>query len=93
MWALGVDFMGASEGSLSLSDALCVGNLTTISSDNGLASGRRQAIICTNAGILLNGLMGTDLSEIFIEIHIFLFKKMHLKMSATWRPFSPASVF
>ena len=34
---------------------ICVGNLTIISSDNGLSPGRRQAIIGTNAGILLIG--------------------------------------
>ena len=32
---------------------ICVGKLTIIGSDNGLSPGRRQAIICTNAGILL----------------------------------------
>ena len=34
---------------------ICVGNLTIIGSDNGLSPGRRQAIILTNAGILLIG--------------------------------------
>ena len=32
---------------------ICVNKLTTIVSDNGLSPGRRQAIIWTNAGILL----------------------------------------
>ena len=32
-----------------------VGKLTIIGSNNGLSSGRRQAIIWTNAGILLIG--------------------------------------
>ena len=32
---------------------ICVDNLTIIGSDNGLSPGRRQAIIRTNAGILL----------------------------------------
>ena len=32
---------------------ICVDNLTIIGSDNGLSPGRRQAIIWTNAGILL----------------------------------------
>ena len=32
---------------------ICVSKLTNIGSDNGLAPGRRQAIIWTNAGILL----------------------------------------
>ena len=34
---------------------ICVGKLTIIASDNGLLSGRRQAIIWTSAGILLIG--------------------------------------
>ena len=45
-----------------------VNKLTTIGSDNGLSPDRRQAIIWTNAGILLIGLLGTNFSEIFIEI-------------------------
>ena len=67
---------------------ICVGKLTIIGSDNGLSPGRCQAIIWTNAGILLIGLLGTNLSEILIEIDTFSFKKMHLKMSsAKCRPF------
>ena len=66
---------------------ICVGNLTIIGSDNGLSPGRRQAIIWTNAGILLIGPLGTNFSEILIGIQTFSFKKMHLKMaSAKWRP-------
>ena len=67
---------------------ICVGKLTIISSDNGLSPGRRQAIIWTNAGILLIGPLGTNFNEILCEIHTFSFKKMHFKMSsAKWRPF------
>ena len=67
---------------------ICVIKLTIIGSDNGLSPGRRQAIIWTNAGILLIGPLGTNLSEIWIWIQTFSFKKMHLKMSfAKWRPF------
>ena len=52
---------------------ICVGNLTIIGSDNGLSPGRRQAIIWTNAGILLIGSSGTDFSEIFNQnFSIFL---------------------
>ena len=59
-----------------------------IGSDYGLSPGRRQAIIWTNAGILLIGPLGTNFSEIFIEIQIFSHIKMHLKMSsAKGRPF------
>ena len=67
---------------------VCVVKQTIIGSDNGLSPGRRQAIIWTNAGILLIGPLGTNFSEILIGIETFLFKKMHLKMSsAKWRPF------
>ena len=66
---------------------ICVGKLTIIASDNGLSPGRRQAIIWTNAGILLIGPLGTNCNDILIEIHTFSFEKMHLKMSsAKWRP-------
>ena len=53
------------------------------------APGRRQAIIRTIAGILLIRPLGTNFSEILIEILIFSFKKMRLKVSsAKRRPFS-----
>ena len=61
---------------------ICVSKLTIIGSDNGLSPGRRQAIIWTNAGILLIGPLGTNFSETLIEMQIFSFKKMHLKMSS-----------
>ena len=67
---------------------ICIGNLTIIGSDNGLSPGRRQAIIWTNAGILLIGPLGTNFSEILTEIITFSFKKIYLKVSsAKWRPF------
>ena len=67
---------------------ICVSKLTIIVPDNGLSPGRRQAIIWTNAGILLIRTLGTNFSEILSEIHIFSFKKMHLKMSSgRRRPF------
>ena len=67
---------------------ICVGKLTIIGSDNGLSPARCQAIIWTNAGILLIGPLGTNFSEILIRIQTFSFTKMHLKMlSAKWRPF------
>ena len=57
---------------------ICVSKLTIIGSDNGLSPDRRQAIIWTNAGILLIGPLGTNFSEILIEILKFSFKKMRL---------------
>ena len=67
---------------------ICVGKLTIIGSDNGLSPDRRQAIIWTNAGLLLIGPLGTNFSEILIEILTFSFRKMCLNVSsAKWRPF------
>ena len=67
---------------------ICVGNLTTIGSDNGLSPGRRQAIIWNYAGILSIGLLGTYFSEILNEIITIAFKKMRMKVPcAKWRPF------
>ena len=66
---------------------ICGCKFTIIGSDNGLAPGRRQAIIWTNAGILLIWPLGTNCCEIVIEIQPFPLKRMHLKMpSAKWRP-------
>ena len=45
---------------------ICVGNLAIIGSNNGLSTGP----------------LGTNFSDILIEIHTFSFKKMHLKMSS-----------
>ena len=65
-----------------------VSRLTITGSVNGLLPGRRQAIIWTNAGILLIGPIGTNFSENLIEILTFSFTKMRLKvLSAKWRPF------
>ena len=67
---------------------ICVGKLTIIGPDNGLSPGRHQAIIWTNAGILLIAPLGTNFSEILIGIKIFSFRKIHLKISsAKWGPF------
>ena len=65
---------------------ICVSKLPIIGSDNGLSPGRCQAIIWTNTWIVLMRTLGTNFSEILIEIHTFAFQKMHLKMaSAKWR--------
>ena len=63
---------------------ICVGKINIIGSDNG----RRQAILWTNAGILLTEPLEINFSETLIRIHTFSFMKMHLKMSSVkWRPF------
>ena len=72
---------------------ICFGNLTIIGSDNGLSPGRRQAIIWTNAGILLIWPLGLNFNEILIEINTLSFNKMLLKMSSwKWQPFVSASM-
>ena len=74
--------------SLSTLTRICASKLTNIGSDSGLSPGGRQAIIWTNAGLLLVGTLETDFSGILSKIHKFLFKKIHLKMSfAKWRLF------
>ena len=64
---------------------ICVGNLTIIGSDNGLLPDQHQAIIWTNAGILLIGTFETNFSEISIVILTFSFKKRRLKVSSAKR--------
>ena len=72
---------------------ICVSKLTIIVSGDGLSPGRHQAIIWTNAGILSIAPLRTNFSEILIEIDIFSFKKIHLKMSSgNWRPFCPGLI-
>ena len=67
---------------------ICVSKQLIIGSDNGLSPGRRQAVIWTNAGTFLIGPLGTNFSEILIEVHTFSFTKMHLETStAKRRPF------
>ena len=51
---------------------ICVSKLSITGSDNGLSPDRRQAIIWTDVGILLIGPLGTNFSEILIEIQIFV---------------------
>ena len=65
-----------------------VSKQTIIGSYNGLLLGWRQAIMWTNAGILLIGPLGTNFSEILIKIYIFSSKKINFKMlSGKCRPF------
>ena len=74
--------MTSSNGTISALLAICAGN----SPVPGEAAS--QAIIWTDAGLLLIGPLGTNFSEILIEILTFSFKKMRLKVSsAKRRPF------
>ena len=61
---------------------ICVSKQTVVGSDYGLSPARRQAIIWTNARILLIGTFRTSFSEILIEIRIFSFNKMGLNVSS-----------
>ena len=54
--------------------------LTSIGSENGLSPSRCQAIIWTNAGILLIGPLKTTFSEILIEIQENAFENVVCKM-------------
>ena len=53
---------------------ICISKLTIIGSNNSLLPGRCQAIIWTDAGILLIRPLGTNFNEILIEINTFSFK-------------------
>ena len=67
---------------------ICISKLTIIGSDNGLSPAWRQAIIWTDAGILLIRPLGTNSNKMLIQILTFSFIKMRLKVSsAKWRPF------
>ena len=56
---------------------ICSSKRTIIGSNDGLLPGQRQAIILTNARMLLIQILGTDFNEILSEIQIFSFTKMH----------------
>ena len=72
---------------------ICVNKITIIGSNNGLSPGRRQVIIWTNGRIVIIGPLGTNFSEILIEILTLSFKKMRLKVSSgKWRPFCPGLI-
>ena len=58
---------------------ICVSKLTIIGSDNGLSPGRRQAIIWTNAWILLIQNLGTSYSENLSEIHTIFIQENAFK--------------
>ena len=61
---------------------LCVSKLTIMVQIMACRLVGAKANIWTKAWILLIGLLGTNFSEILIEMYTFPFKKMHLKMSS-----------
>ena len=66
---------------------ICVSKLTIIGSDNGLSPGRRQAIIWTNAGMLLIGPIGVISDEISIMKYLHSWKSISRCCLEKWRPF------
>ena len=62
---------------------ICVGNLIISGSGNVFSPGRGQASIWINDGILLRGSLRTNVNEILIQMYIFSFMKILLKMSST----------
>ena len=62
---------------------ICISNLTIIGSDNGLSPGRRQAIICTNAGILLFRTSETNLREILLQ-NSYIFIQENALENVVW---------
>ena len=68
----------------------CVSKLTIIGQDSDLSPVRHQAIIWTNAGILLIRTPWINFSAVLSKNHKYPFKKVHLKMSfAKWQPCFP----
>ena len=55
---------------------ICISKLTNIGSENGLLPCRHQAIIWTNARILLIVPLETNIHEIFNSIHIHSRKRI-----------------
>ena len=56
----------------------------TIGSDNGLSPDRHQAIIRTNAGILLNGPPGTTFKEFFFR-NTYIFVQENQFENVVWK--------
>ena len=61
---------------------ICISKLTIIGLDNGLSPRWWQVIIWISVGILLIGALGTNFSEILIEVQTFSPKKIPLKTSS-----------
>ena len=57
-------------------------HICVIDSDTGLSHGLHQAIIWTNARILLIGHLGTDFSDILITIYTFSLNSIYAAVFA-----------
>ena len=71
---------------------ICISKLITIGSDNGLSPSRRQAIIWTNAGMLLIGPLGTNFGVFLIGIQILHWRKCISKWKLAFILFRPQCV-
>ena len=56
---------------LPIHDKFVFGDAAMLDLYHGIPLGRRQATIWTNAGMLLNGPLGTNLSKMLIKIQTF----------------------
>ena len=63
---------------------ICISKHINIGSDDGLSPCRRQAIIRTNAGILLFGALGTNFSEILIKSS-YIFIQENVLENVVWK--------
>ena len=66
---------------------ICIGKQIIIGSDNGLVPGRRQAIIWTNAEILLILPLGTSFSEISKRNSYIFIQENAFENISKWHPF------
>ena len=66
-----------------------VSKQTISGSDNGLLPGRRQAIICTNAGISLIRPLGTNFNAILSETYIYIYIYIYKFKGPTWAHLGP----
>ena len=72
---------------------ICVSELDSTGSGNGLSPVRRQAITWANDVLLSIRPLATNFCEILIEIQNSSFRKMHLKtLFAKWQPFWPGEM-
>ena len=69
---------------------ICVNKLTTISSDNGLPPGRRQAIIWTSAGILLTSFDAWGQNSMKYQSKFIYSHSRKCIWTAKCRPFCPS---
>ena len=63
---------------------VCISKWTTIGWENGLSPEQHQAIIWTNAEILLIGPLGTNFSKILIEIDAYIFIQENAFENVVW---------